>query len=248
MIFTRIIFCSVLIGIATGLLLSLLQVFTLDPIIFQAETYEVVETSITQPKGHENHDHDHSGWAPADGSERTLYTVLSNISAGVGFSAVILALMSQFWLPRRRALSLPHSLLWGLAGFTALYFAPGIGLPPEIPGIQAAPVEQRQIWWALTAICVGVGLGTLAWAPIKMKAIGLLFLVVPYLVGAPSHQGPDFVHSDPVAVQTLTELHQQFIITSGVVNLLFWIALGLACGVAFNRWFSSVVLADEHPV
>ena len=247
MIFTRIIYCSVLIGMATGLLLSLLQVLTVDPIIFQAETYEIIETDSTQPAGHENYDHDHSGWAPADGSERTFYTVLSNISAGVGFSAIILALMSQFWLPRRRVINLRHSLLWGLAGFAALYLAPGIGLPPEIPGIQAAPVEQRQFWWALTAICVGVGLGILAWSPIKLKAIGLLFLVVPYLVGAPSHQGPEFVHSDPVVVEALIDLHQQFIVTSGAVNLMFWMALGLACGAAFNRWFRSVVLADEHP-
>lgn len=248
MIFTRIIYSAVLIGMATGLLLSLMQILTVDPIIFQAEAYEISEPAgAVAPEGHENHDHDHSGWAPSDGGERTFYTMLSNMSAGIGFSAVILALMSQFWLPKQRIINPQQSLLWGVAGFAALYLAPGIGLPPEIPGIQAAPVEQRQIWWALTAVCVGIGLGILAWAQVKLKAVGLLFLAIPYLVGAPSHQGPEFAHPDPAAVEALTELHQRFIITSGIVNLLFWIALGLACGAAFNRWFKPAVLADEHP-
>jgi cobalt transporter subunit CbtA len=247
MIFTRIIYSAVLIGMATGLLLSLMQNLTLDPIIFQAESYEISKSESAVVQGHESHDHEHSGWAPADGSERTIYTVLSNMSAGIGFSAVILALMSQFWLPKQRTIKPQQSLLWGVAGFAALYLAPGIGLPAEIPGIQAAPVEQRQIWWALTAICVAIGLGILAWAQVKLKAIGLLFLAIPYLVGAPSYQGPEFAHPDPAAVEVLTKLHQQFIITSGIVNLLFWIALGLACGAAFNRWFRPAVLADEHP-
>ena len=217
MIFTRIIYSAILIGMATGLLLSLMQVLSLDPIIFQAEAYEVSEpVSAVVSEGHENHDHDHSGWATADGSERTFYTVLSNMSAGIGFSAIVLALMSQFWLPKQRIINPKQSLLWGVAGFAALYLAPGIGLPPEIPGIQAAPVEQRQIWWALTAVSVGIGLGILAWAQVKLKAIGLLFLAIPYLVGAPSHQGPEFVHPDPAAVEALTELHQRFIITSGI--------------------------------
>lgn len=245
MIFTRIIYSAVLIGMASGLLLSLMQIVAVDPIIFAAETYEITDAETSVAESHENQS---SGdWAPADGTERTFYTALSNISAGIGYAAILLALMSQFWLPKQLVISPQHSLLWGIAGFAALYLAPGIGLPPEIPGIQAAPVEHRQIWWVLTVLCAGIGLGILAWVQPKMKAIGLLFLALPYLVGAPSHQGPEFEHPDPAAIEALIELHQRFIITSGIVNLLFWIALGLACGYAFNRWFRPVVLADEHP-
>ena len=246
MIFTRIIYSAVLLGMAAGLLLSLMQVLTVDPIIFEAETFEISEAeSAMVPEGHENHDHNHESWGPADGTERTVYTILSNMSAGIGFAAILLAMMSQFWLPKQRIISPLQSLLWGVAGFATLYLAPGIGLPPEIPGLQAAPVEQRQIWWVLTASCVGIGLSLLAWARAKQKLTGLIFLATPYLIGAPSHEGPEFIHPDPAAVEALIALHQRFIVTSGIVNLLFWIALGLACGFVFNRWFKPLALSND---
>ncbi len=249
MIFTRIVYSAVLIGMVAGLLLSLMQIISVDPIILQAEVYEISESEpgSAVTTGQESHDQDIDGWAPTDGAERSFYSVLSNMSAGIGFAAVLLALMSQFWLPKQRVLSTQQSLLWGIAGFAAIYLAPGIGLPPEIPGIQAAALENRQIWWLLTVVCASFGIGILAWAQIRLKAIGLVFLAIPYLVGAPSQQGPEFVHPDPAAVEVLIELHQRFIITSGIVNLLFWMVLGLACGAVFNRWFRPAVLADEHP-
>lgn len=246
MIFTRIIYSAVLIGMVGGLLLSLMQILTVDPIIFEAESFEVAEPAAA-PQGHEGHDHDHSGWAPADGAERTFYTVLSNMSAGIGFAAILLALMNQFWLPRQKPIKPLQALAWGLAGFIAIYVAPGIGLPPEIPGIQAAAVEHRQAWWVLAVACAAIGIGILALAQVKLKAVGLLFLALPYIVGAPTHQGPAFVHPDPAAVTALTELHQRFIVTSGVVNLLFWIALGLACAFVYNRWFKPVAMGDGQP-
>ena len=95
MIFSRIIFSAVLIGLVTGSLMTAMQVFTVNPIIFAAESYEIVE--------HQNRTHDQDGndgdgkaWAPEDGTERTAYTLLANISAGIGFSAILLALMNQF--------------------------------------------------------------------------------------------------------------------------------------------------------
>jgi cobalt transporter subunit CbtA len=244
MIFTRIIYSAVGIGLLTGLLLSLMQIVSVDPIIFAAEGFEV-EAPASAPEGHEGHSHDHSGWAPADGVERTFYTVLSNISAAIGFAAVMLALMNLFAVLGQAGFKPVHSLLWGLAGFAALYLAPGIGLPPEIPGIEAAPTEHRQAWWLLTVASVATGLGILALTPLRYKAICILFFAIPYLVGAPHPQGPLFVHPDPAAVTALMELHQRFIVSSGIVNLLFWIALGLACGYAFNRWFRPVLMANE---
>ena len=244
MIFTRIIYSAVGIGLLTGLLLSLMQVVSVDPIIFAAESFEV-EGAEGVPAGHEGHDHDHSGWAPEDGAERTFYTVLSNISAAIGFSAVMLSLMTLFALLRRTSLDLRQGFVWGLAGFAALYLAPGIGLPPEIPGIEAAPTGHRQAWWLLTVASVAIGLAVLALAPLRFKAVSVLFFAIPYLVGAPHPEGPLFLHPDPAAVAALTELHQRFVITSGIVNLLFWVALGLACGYAFNRWFKPLHVADQ---
>ena len=250
MIFSRIIYSAILIGIVTGALLSCLQVVGLNPIIFAAETYEIESSASGTTSGgdHSDHSHDHgtASWAPEDGLERTAYTFLANISASIGFAAIMLAMMSQFWLSRNRNVSWTQGSLWGLAGFAALFLAPAIGLPPEIPGVVAAAVEHRQVWWALTAVSVAIGLGVIAFTTVRMKALGLVFLVIPYIVGAPHADGPVFQHPDPAAVSALTQLHQQFIVTSAVTNLVFWLLLGLACRFAFNRWFRKIQPSDDY--
>ena len=234
MIFRRIIYNALLVGLLTGLLLTVIQVISVNPIIFAAEAFEIEEA-------HDHGEHDHEAWAPEDGSERTLSTTIANISAGIGFAAILLALMSQVQMIRAEAnklqpINMLKGCLWGLAGYVAVFVVPGIGLPPEIPGIQAAAVEHRQVWWTLAVICAAIGLAVIAFAAMKFKAIGLIFLAAPYLVGAPHYKGPEFVHPDPAAVSALEQLHQQFIVASGITNLLFWIALGVGCAWALNRF------------
>lgn len=217
MIFRRIIYNAVLVGLLAGLLFSVVQVFSVNPIIFAAEAYEVAREA-------------------QDDGQRTMFTFFSNMLAGIGFAAVILALMSQIQLSLSISTNWIKGVLWGLAGFLTVFVAPGIGLPPEIPGIQAAAVEHRQIWWALTVCSAAAGLGVIAFAPLKLKLVGFIFLVIPYLFGAPHIDGPQFLNPDPLAVEALQQLHQQFIIASGFANLIFWLALGVACSVVLNRW------------
>ena len=147
MIFSRIIYSAILIGIVTGVVLSCLQVINLNPIIVAAESFEVdaggAGNAADDHSGH-SHEHSHDDWAPADGLERTTYTFLANVLASTGFAAILLAMMAQFWLARERNISWSQGLLWGLAGYLAVFVAPAFGLPPEIPGAVAAPVEHRQ--------------------------------------------------------------------------------------------------------
>lgn len=238
MIFTRIVYCALVVGILTGSLLSLMQVVAVDPIIFAAEDFETGEPS-DGGTGH-RHDgpagHGHGTWEPEAGAERTFYTVVSNIFAAAGFAAVLLALMSQFRSTDRQGIRLYQGLLWGLAGFAAIYLAPGVGLPPEIPGIQAPPIEDRQLWWLLAVSCVAVGIGVLALARAWFKVLGAVFVAIPYVVGPPAHEGSAFVHAEPGAVSRLADLHTQFIMTSGAVNLAFWIVLGFVSAYTYNRW------------
>ena len=110
----------------------------------------------------------------------------------------------------------------------------------------AAAVEHRQIWWALCALSVAIGLGILAFAPVRVKVPGLLFLAIPYIVGAPQVNAPMFRHPDPSVVQTLVDLHQQFVFISAISNLIFWLVLGFACRLAFNRWLRNIPIADDY--
>jgi len=242
MIFTRIIYSAILVGLVAGVLLSSLQIASLDPIIFAAEAYQpdAGETPAGDGgDGHPGHDHvhDEDAWAPADGMERTAYTFLANILVSTGFAAMMLALMNQFWLVRKRTISWSQGSLWGLAGFTVIFLAPAIGLPPEIPGMVAAPIEHRQIWWLLSALSVAIGLGIFAFSAVRIKAFGLLFLAAPYVVGAPHVDAPMFLHPE---AEALVYLHQQFVVISGITNLVFWLVLGLACRYAFNRWLKNL--------
>jgi len=141
--------------------------------------------------------------------------------------------------------SLGKGVLWGLAGFIAFFAAPGIGLPPEIPGIEAAPLENRQGWWMLTVGVFIVGIGLLAFAPLKFKAISLVLFALPYIIGAPHGAGPEFT-GDAASVAALTELHSQFIMASGITNLVFWLVLGAISAWCINRWVLKG--ASDHAV
>lgn len=238
MVFRRIVFNALLVGVLAGLLLSAAQIIAVNPIIFAAEAYEVPEVQVDDHGHHHaGHDHGHSAqeWAPEDGMQRTLFTVMSNVLAGIGFAAMLLALMSQLQVQGVARLTIAKGLLWGGAGFVAFFVAPGLGLPPEIPGIEAAPVEYRQLWWLLAVAGVGTGLLVLVFAPLKWKAVGVLLMTIPYVVRIPHHQGPAFAHPDPEAVERLAALHQQFIIASGISNVLFWLVLGALCAWALKR-------------
>ncbi|MCP4333197.1 MAG: hypothetical protein GY785_11120 [Gammaproteobacteria bacterium] len=250
MIFSRIIYSAILVGLVTGVLLSSLQIASLNPIIFAAEAYELDAGEAAVDKGgdaHSDHAHEHGegAWAPADGLERTAYTFLANILLSTGFAAMMLALMNLPWLTRKRSISWSQGSLWGLAGFVVMFLAPALGLPPEIPGVTAAPLEHRQIWWLLSALSVAIGLGIFAFTTVRIKALGLLFLVIPYVVGAPHVDGPMFHHPDPNAAQALVYLHQQFVVISGITSLIFWLILGLSCRFAFNRWIRYLPKSDD---
>ena len=239
MIFRRIILAALLVGFIAGLVLSVVQIVAVNPIIFAAESFETEE-------GHDHgtHDHGEEEWAPADGAERTGYTIVANVLAGIGFSAIILALMSQLQLQGLARVTALKGLAWGLGGFVVFFVAPGIGLPPEIPGIEAAPVEHRQNWWLLAVLCVGVGLLVISFVPLKLKALGVLLAAVPYIVNIPHHEGAAFAHPDAEAVATLTQLHQQFIIASGFSNLAFWLVLGVVSAWLLKAWVLRSIQLD----
>jgi len=236
MMFRRTIYSALIVGLLAGLMLSLFQVLSVNPIIFEAEGFELEGTHDHGAYNHGSHEHSEDAWAPADGLERTGYTVISNILAGIGFALVLLSVMSQVQLQGMTQVSRLKGLVWGSAGFLVFFLAPAIGLPPEIPGIEASPLEHRQSWWILTVIAVALGLMVLFFAPLKFKIAGVMCLVFPYLTEIPHAQGPAFIHPDPQAVATLTRLHQEFILASGVSNLAFWLVLGVISAWLLNKW------------
>lgn len=252
MIFRQLIFSAVLIGIFSGLLLSVSQIIGVTPILLKAEAYENT-SEITAGTSAHNHNHDEvavkvdekshqhqtsEAWSPEDGVERTSYTFIANILASIGFASILLVFLSHFKSKSNIEFTVRQGLVWGVACYLVFFVIPSLGLPPEIPGSKADLLQNRQSWWLLAVSCSGVGLLTIAFAPIKFKIIGAISLVVPFIIGAPHIAGPTFNHPDPQVVVVLNDLHQQFIIATSVSNFIFWIALAISSTWVLKLWSS----------
>ncbi len=230
--FRQIFLAAVVAALCAGLVTSAFQQLRLVPLILVAETYEGddhhAETAI---EGEEQAAHAHAAdeWMPADGFERTAYTVLANLLLAAGFAFVMSAVSLIFNLP----ITPQTGLFWGVGGFIVFSLAPALGLPPVLPGMNVAETGPRQVWWVLTS---GVTLCALVLLS-KVRAIWALaiafgLIVVPHVIGAPQ---PPLDHSHVPA-----ELASAFAATALANGFLFWLTLGVAYGLlnsVFERKF-----------
>jgi cobalt transporter subunit CbtA len=248
--FPRILLTALLAGLLSGAVATVLHNLGTVPIILQAETYEQAAEAHGHPAGApsavaqapvptpaDTHAHDDEGWSPADGAERIGYTLLADLLTGIGFA---LLLVSGFALrappgtaggaPRdgSGAIGWRQGLFWGLAGFAVFTLAPGLGLPPELPGTEAAPLAERQVWWLAAAALTATALALIAFTRHPGWAVlAVLLLILPHLAGAPQ----------PAEHGALAppDLARRFAVTATVTSLLFWVVLGTAAGWLYGR-------------
>jgi cobalt transporter subunit CbtA len=224
----RILLVAVIAGAVAGLVATLVQGVRLWPLIAAAERFEEAGAAAHQHgDAAAAHQHDHE-WQPADGAERVAYTVLFNILAGFGFALLLNgALVLRQAMLRGAAPDMATGAMWGLAGFACFALAPAFGLPPELPGMEAADLLDRQLWWVATAAASAAGLALLVFArSAPRKALGLLVLIVPHLVGAPHTHETGNVPA---------ELAAQFVGASLVAAAVFWVVLGAVSGWLHRR-------------
>ena len=225
-IVSRIFLAALLAGVLGGVFLTGIQQFAVIPMILEAETYETADPSDdghSHSHGHgHSHDHDTEAWGPEDGLERTFFTLLANVLTSVGFALLLVAAYAL-----RGGVDWRQGVLWGLGGFAAFILAPGLGLPPELPGAAAAELGARQFWWVATVVLTAGGLATLAFAPrLPFKGVGVVLIALPHIIGAPqpeSHGG-----------LAPAELEEAFIYANFVTNAVFWAVLGALTALVFN--------------
>lgn len=239
-VFKRMLSAVVLAGMLSGLLLAAVQKIQVSQIILKAEEYEdaaaaALAAAVPAPHTHsaaqaQSHEHEQDEWQPANGLERTLFTALADVTMAVGFG---LLLAVAFCLRGEKG-GWRTGLLWGLAGYVVFFAAPSLGLHPEIPGTEAAPLADRQFWWSMTAALTAGGLSLLVFAKNwPLKVIGAVLLIVPHLIGAPQ---PEIHHSAaPI------ELAHAFIYATAIANAVFWLALGGLMGLFYKRFAQSPV-------
>ncbi len=237
--FREILFPAGVAALVAALLLSLAQLVWISPLIAKAEVYEDAAEASSHEEvlphehaaGHEEHHHDENAWKPQDGWQRVLFTVAANIVMAFGYAL----LLGGVYLLGRRPDGALQGFFYGLAGFAIFFVAPGLGLPPELPGTAAAELGARQQWWVLTAAGTAAGLALLFLQPRWwLRGVGALMLVVPHLLGAP--------HPAIPASLAPESLQQQFRVATAICNAGFWMLLGIFSALT-TRKFSS---AAEH--
>ncbi|WP_457105277.1 CbtA family protein [Methylobacterium sp. P5_C11] len=215
-------------AVVTGLELTLTS-----PLIVAAERYEQQEPSHQAAKplpivlAHAGHDHAAPDaapeWQPGQGLPRMAFTALATLVGGVGYALLLGAVM----LACGREPTPQVGLAFAVAGFASVALAPGLGLPPELPGSAAAPLAARQAWWLMTAAATGMGLYLIAVRRTLIAILGgLVLIVAPHVVGAP--QAPEAASELPAA------LAAQFAARSLAIGFVFWILIGLGLGWAWQ--------------
>ena len=229
MYFRQIFLTACLTALVASLGFSLYQFYFVNPIIFAAELYEMTEpvNIHAMPQMEE--------WSPGDGIERSFYTILANFLMCLAYSLLLASAMVF-----RGTSSTLKGLTWGMAAYLTLFAAPSIGLPPEIPGMEAANLNLRQNWWLLSVALTGMGLGVFAFSPLYYKGAGLILIIVPHLIGAPVAEIHGFSHLDPSVVAKLTELWHQFILHTSIANALLWLIIGTTTGFLCHKFIDDV--------
>jgi len=228
---------ALLSGLLAGVLITVVQEFTTTPIILHAEEYESGTSteglafladlydggSFFLTQGHE--DHGDGTWAPQDGWERTFYTLVTNLIAGVAFALLLVAGFVLYGKP----VDARRGVMWGMAGFATFTIAPALGLPPEVPGAMAAEIGARQIWWLSTAVATGVGLWCLVLGgQMWLGALGIVLIILPHIIGAPL--------PGEIGGAVPPELAGHFVAASLVTAFVFWAVLGWLAGRFYDRF------------
>jgi len=208
-------------GVAAGLISALLQLVFVQPVLLHAELYEsgeLVHFGAAQISANPQ--------LPGFDALRDGMSILFAALVYTGYSLILIPLMS-IAEQRGQEITPRNGMLWGLAGFIAFHFAPGLSMAPEVPGVAAADLELRQIWWLATVITAGVAMWLIAFGKTRIAyGIAAVLLLAPHVIGAP--QPISFTGPVP------TEIGALFAARAFGVGMVSWVILGASAGYFWN--------------
>jgi len=217
--FSRILTSGLFAGAAAGLITALLQLYFVQPVLLHAELYEGGELVHFGAEAVSAHPDLPGLFAdPVRDGLSVIFTMLTY----TGYALVMVALMS---VAERQghAINARSGLLWGVAGFVTFHFAPGLSLAPEVPGVAAADVGLRQVWWTATVATAGVAMWLIAFGGNMVSyLIAALLLLAPHVIGAPEPES----FSGPVP----TEIGALFAARAFGIGMAAWVLLGAFAG------------------
>ncbi len=242
--FRRIFVTALIAGAVAGVFVWGAQMVKVTPLIQQAEVYEEALSQSVVAAGHSDsavaaghsdsavaagHEGQESAAAgtpepPANGLRRNGLTLLADVLSAIGFALILTGAIAL----SGRDVDWRRGLFWGLAGFAVFYGAPSLGLAPELPGMQAAGLVERQIWWIGTVAATAIGLGAIFFVRRPALRIGgAALIVLPHIIGAPTVEA--------LATPLPAELAAEFAVASLLTTGLFWLVLGGLAGHLYRR-------------
>ena len=218
--FSRILVSGLFAGFAAGVIAALLQLVFVQPLLLHAELYESGQLT-------------HFGAAKAASAQAVVggidlvrdgLSVLFTTLLYTGYALVLVAAMALAE-DRGFRIAVRQGLLWGLAGFASVQFAPAVGIPPELPGSATADIGMRQLWWLGTVGATAAGIALIAFGKgWTARGIAAVLIFAPHVIGAP--------HPETFAGPAPPELAAMFAGRALGVGLVAWLLLGL-----FAAWF-----------
>ena len=219
---SRLLTSALIAGAGAGLIAALLQLVFVQPILLHAELYESGQLV-------------HFGADPVSAEQvvpllQPLRDGLSILFTMLNYTGWALLLVAGMALAQRNGhdLTVRGGLLWGIAGFVAAQLAPSFSLPPEVPGLAAAEVAPRQIWWVATVASAGLAMWLIAfgrtWAA---WGAAIALLLAPHLIGAP--QPEFFTGTVP------PELSSEFAARTLGTGLAAWVMIGVIASWLLTR-------------
>ncbi|MEM7319798.1 MAG: CbtA family protein [Pseudomonadota bacterium] len=221
--FTRLLTSALFAGAAAGLIAALLQLYFVQPVLLHAELYEGGDLVHFGAESTVSAIQDLGGIDLVRDGLSVVFTMLV-------YSAYAMILVSLMSVAEGRGAVITGrtGLIWGVAGFVALHLAPGFTLAPEVPGVAAADVGPRQVWWFATAGLAALALWLIAFGKSWLAWGGAIaLLLVPHVYGAPE---PD-VFTGPVP----TEIGALFAARAFGVGLAAWVMVGGFAGYFWSR-------------
>lgn len=215
--YSRILTSALFAGVATGLIAALLQFMFVQPILLHAELYEsgeLVHFGGAAVSAHPD--------LPGFDAMRDGLSILFTTLVYTGYAMILIALMVVAE-QRGHEITAKKGLLWGLAGFIAFHFAPGLTLAPEVPGVAAADVGLRQIWWFGTVLASGIAMWLIAFGNgTASYAVAVVLLLAPHVIGVAEPE----TFTGPVP----TEIGALFAARAFGVGMAAWAILGTCAG------------------
>ncbi|KRS17603.1 CbtA family protein [Roseovarius indicus] len=220
--FQRLLTSALFAGFCAGLIAAALQLAFVQPVLLHAELYEggdLVHFGAEAVSAHP----ELPGFDPVRDGMSVLFSALIY----VGYGLILVAAMA---MADERGVTINGrtGLIWGIAGFLAFQFAPAFSLPPEVPGVAAAELGARQVWWWGTVAATGAGLAMIGFGRgLPAWGAAAVLILAPHVIGAP--------HPASFAGPVPPEIAALFASRALGVGFAVWAVLGGLAGYFWQR-------------